>query len=244
MLRNDNFGGHVVIWYALIGTLALPPGAPAQVVISEFAAATSEREVIYPVDGSAPRVGPYVPWFDPALLRMPVGGGRVAVWDRLRGGRDRHPGGDQRLRRPPMMRRVRRRSAWSANTTPAFTAFLNGKEVARRNMGSPGYHAAREQEAFNAYVSAAEEVIDLAPRRIARRRRKHSAIQLHNDAVVYSMKMAPWPEIEGAAAPLVAPGESWRYFHGLVEPSGGVFDRSFLAASPGWRRSNGARWLR
>ena len=120
-----------------------------------------------------------------------------------------------------------------------FIAFLNGVEVARRNMGNPGMFAYRDQTAFNTNVpSAAAETIALG---IASNRlftgTNFLCIQTHNKVLTGTdganfLSMADLNIGGSAPESLVTNTTTWKYFVGSAEPSGGVVDYGLISGVP------------
>ncbi len=120
-----------------------------------------------------------------------------------------------------------------------FIAFLNGVEVARRNMGNPGMFAYRDQAAFNTNVpSAAAEtiVLGIASNRLVTGT-NFLCIETHNKALTGTdganfLSMADL-RIGGAApVSLVTNNAAWKYFAGVSEPSGGLTDYGLINGLP------------
>lgn len=117
-----------------------------------------------------------------------------------------------------------------------FIAFLNGVEVARRNMGNAGMYAYRDQTAFNTNVpSAPATVIDLgAANARLRAGTNRLCIQTHNKAVT-SGDFLSMADLRIAGTPvvgLVTNTTVWRYFAGVAEPSGGLIDYGIINGLP------------
>lgn len=117
-----------------------------------------------------------------------------------------------------------------------FIAFLNGVEVARRNMGNPGMYAYRDQTAFNTnFPGAAATVIDLgAANTRLRAGTNRLCIQTHNKSVTSGdfLSMADLRISGSPAVTLVANTDVWRYFAGVAEPSGGLIDYGIIDGVP------------
>lgn len=120
-----------------------------------------------------------------------------------------------------------------------FIAFLNGVEVARRNMGNAGMFGYCDQTAFNTNPPAVAAVaIDLgAASDVLLPGDNVLCIQTHNKALTGGdastfLSMADL-HLKGASpATLVTNNATWRYFVGLAEPSGGVVDHGLLGGVP------------
>jgi autotransporter-associated beta strand protein len=111
-----------------------------------------------------------------------------------------------------------------------FVAFLNGKEVARRNMGVPGMFAFRDQTSFSANTNVGIETIVLGlATNLLVSGDNLLCIQTHNFAVTGANSDTLLCQADlsiSTASPLmlVANTSDWRYFVGAVEPSGGLID--------------------
>lgn len=110
-----------------------------------------------------------------------------------------------------------------------FIAFLNGREIARRNMGNLGMFAFHDQTAFNPRsTTAGAETINIGAANTQLIEGENVlCVQVHNQAVGGSVGdtllfLADLQLVGGAT--LVTQGSDWKYFPGLVEPSGGVLD--------------------
>jgi autotransporter-associated beta strand protein len=117
-----------------------------------------------------------------------------------------------------------------------FIAFVNGVEVARRNMGNPGMFAYRDQTAFNTNVpSAAAITIDLgAASNLLAAGTCFLCVQTHNKAVTSGDFLSMADLRIGGASPvsLVTNNTVWKYFAGVAEPSGGLIDYGLLDGIP------------
>jgi hypothetical protein len=244
----------------LLGTVAVP----AQVVLNEISAAASDR-TLQRTPGEYPRVGMTRSWlepsFDDSLWREGVGpfgfgwaNGSNFVTELS----------------APMQNRaislyVRKTFVVSAsdavaagtlqltvNYNDGFIAFINGVEVARRNMGSPGMFAFRDQPAFN--VGGGVETINLgAASNYLASGENIICLQGHNQSLAggsgWSFALHAELRLSGGAT-LVAPDAAWRYFPGVAEPSGGLVDHGLFdvlgldATAMAWaaRNFNDATW--
>lgn len=117
-----------------------------------------------------------------------------------------------------------------------FVAYLNGKEVARRNMGPPGLFVHAEQSAFNAVTDAVEEVIEipLAQTPLVAGRNL-LAIQVHKTQPGYEQFNPPLNpdgtmllditvEVAGLTSAVVRSADLWSYYVGQTEPARGLLD--------------------
>lgn len=120
-----------------------------------------------------------------------------------------------------------------------FIAFVNGVEVARRNMGNAGMFGYRDQTAFNSNAPSAAPVtigIGAANTRLATGN-NILCIQTHNKALTGGdassfLSMADLRIAGATPTTLVANNSAWKYFVGLMEPSGGVVDHGLLGGVP------------
>jgi autotransporter-associated beta strand protein len=219
--------------------------SPAQVVINELSAAASDR-LLMRGNGGNIQVGSTIPWqalaFDDARWQTgygPFGFGGfpdVTIATQLYG--------EMANRTPSLYLRKRFTVAVEQATSTAnlqlivryndgFIAFLNGEEVARRNMGNSGMFAYRDHLAFNPSHTSPLETINLP---IANTLLVESenvlAIQAHNRGLrggwAGNFLIQADLQIAGSA-PLVTHNSEWKYFPGHAEPSGGVIDYGRLA---------------
>lgn len=113
------------------------------------------------------------------------------------------------------------------NYDDGFVAYLNGVEVARRTTGAAGSFAWHDQEAFNAKTAGTTETISLgSAKSLLRAGTNTLAVQVHNNTISDSRLFCSATLRIGGTAPvvLVAPSTTWRWFAGIVEPAGGVYD--------------------
>ncbi|MDX2109844.1 MAG: lamin tail domain-containing protein [Verrucomicrobiota bacterium] len=206
----------------------------AQVVINEIMATSTDRELQWTADGT-PYVGHGPAWwmeaYDDAFWLSgsgPFGFNAGTVGTNVKSKVDGIT--------PSLYLRttftVSATDATSANPVKlsvrcndGFIAYLNGKEVARKNMGAKGLMVYSDQIAFN--PGDLNVTIDLgAASGLLRSGTNSLAVQVHNNAVddgklliATALKTGA-----GAATTLVAENKSWKYWVGLCEPSGGLFD--------------------
>ena len=241
----------------LVALLLLLAGAGAalslhaQVVLNEIVAANSDRLLRRPAPGY-PQLGVTTPWYQPAFddsaWRSANGafgfGGFAAVavgTDTSLAMQNKTP--SLYLRRAFM---VTADQAAATNNVElvmlfndGFIAFLNGVEVARRNMGNPGMFAYHDQLAFNPATNTLATNLNLGP---ALSRlvpgTNWLCIQAHNSAlagagaetflVKADLRLAtPTPVV------FVVANGTWKTFVGTVEPSGGLPDVGLLAGLDG-----------
>jgi len=113
-----------------------------------------------------------------------------------------------------------------------FIAFVNGKEIARKNMGPPNAFGFHDQHAYNSHSPGTPENIYSSPaNEILVEGTNIIAIQLHNqdinDSSMSILFINSSPEIQ-----IVSNSDVWNYFVGFAEPSGGIFDPRVLEPTP------------
>lgn len=222
--------------FALLGGLAFFCAQPAhsQFVINEFVASVSDRELRWTEDGT-PYVGHGPAWWMEGYSdgfwaegAAPFGFGT--------GGLGTNVGTQMDDVTPSLyLRHSFSVSGGNAGSQEAlnliircddgFIAYLNGKEVARRNMGPVGLIAYADQNAFN--PGNLNLTINLgSAASLLKTGTNVLAIQAHNNEVGDGrLLMAASLRIGASGGPvLVAESASWKYWVGVCEPSGGVFD--------------------
>lgn len=120
-----------------------------------------------------------------------------------------------------------------------FIAFINGVEVARRNMGNTDMFAYRDQTAFNTnkpHVAAETIGLGAANTRLVTGINLLS-IQTHNKSLTGNdganfLSMADLRIAGATPTTLVTNNSSWKYYVGQMEPSGGVVDYGLLGGVP------------
>jgi len=111
-----------------------------------------------------------------------------------------------------------------------FIAWVNGVEVGRANMGPPDQHVYHDQVAFRG--ASTTDNLDLGPASgVLVAGTNVISIQAANQTLSGNMRISGEMEISGGAT-LVPAGSTWSYFPGHVEPSGGLFESSFLPGGP------------
>lgn len=133
-----------------------------------------------------------------------------------------------------------------------FVAYLNGVEIARRNLGAAKAYAWHDQHTYNTHLAGTAETISLgAANSLLQSGTNLLAIQLHNNALAEGAADAPFTASGGGKlycdaaltlaettqVNLVSAADTWRYFVGVCEPSGGILDPTDLASLP-----NGPNW--
>ena len=240
-----------LLWVvAMVGLgLQLTPG---QVVINEFVAAASDR-LLQREPGAYPRVGMTTPWqaaaYDDSRWSVGPGPFGFGTFTGVTLGTD--------LSGPLRNRAVSVYLRKTFTVTPAqatngaalqlpvryndgFIAFLNGVEVARRNLGKPGMFAFHDQTAFNSNLNNPSlETISLGAANTRLVPGENVlCIQAHNQSLAGAAGANFLLQAELRLAvgdTLVSSTSAWKYFPGLSEPSGGVLDyglyQDFLQAN-------------
>ncbi|MFC0016755.1 chitobiase/beta-hexosaminidase C-terminal domain-containing protein [Roseibacillus persicicus] len=229
------------LWVAAIGVLQ-PHLCLGQLLINEFSATNSDRLLVRET-GQYPRVGNTVPWqsasYDDSQWETgdgPFGFGSV-------GGVSlgTNVSAEMQNQTPTLyLRKSFNVSSGIAASTSnlelkvryndGFIAYLNGVEIARRNMALPGMFAYRDQPAYNSSSSSALTTITVGvASSLLQDGENQLAIQVHNlTAGNSSLLLAA--DLELANGTTVVDGStSWNYFAGLAEPSGGLVDYGLLA---------------
>ncbi|MEM7392752.1 MAG: chitobiase/beta-hexosaminidase C-terminal domain-containing protein, partial [Verrucomicrobiota bacterium] len=211
--------------------------------IRELSAHASDRLLTWSEDG-VPRLGHGPHWFDPdyddrhwQTGAAPFGYG-VGVW-----GTDLR---DEMFRLHPSLyiRQGFEVSAPDAARTnllvlyiefnDGFVARLNGREIARRNMGPPHLFAWHDQEAFNG-IETETLTLDLGPADGWLQEGENLlAIQGHNvRAADFTFELYALLYIEDPIL-VVAGVSDWSYRLGSSEPSGGVYDPTVSDGFEDW----------
>lgn len=242
---------HPVILVAVLATAPLlPRQLPAAVVINEFAAAASDRTIARE-PGQLPHVGLATPWQAPAFDDVlwsegpgPFGFGTLAG---VTAATDTSAAMQGRVPSLYLRHRFVATSGQAAATAhlrllvrcnDGFVAYLNGAEIARRNLGPTGTFVAHDQTAFNADPAATAVTLDLgAASGLLAAGDNVLCIQAHNTLgdPADSSTFLCQASLELAGSPvttLVRNDATWRYFVGQTEPSGGVLDHGLLALDP------------
>ena len=116
-----------------------------------------------------------------------------------------------------------------------FIAFVNGKEIARKNMGPPNAFGFHDQHAYNIHSSGTPENIYFSNASdVLVEGTNIITIQVHNNdigdggmSIIADLFINSSPEVQ-----LVNNSNSWNYFIGFAEPSGGLFDPRVLEPLP------------
>ncbi|MFT5122508.1 MAG: hypothetical protein ACI97B_001139 [Verrucomicrobiales bacterium] len=118
----------------------------------------------------------------------------------------------------------------SVDYDDGFVAYLNGKEIARNNLGATGSFVYRDQPAYSEHEAGTPETITLGPANTLLLTGENIlAIQVHNRTLAGDdLSILANLKITSPDTALVNQGDTWRYFVGLIEPSGGFFDKHLL----------------
>jgi hypothetical protein len=231
----------------LLFTLCLAASARAQVVINEIVAANSDRLLSRAKPGY-PRLGVTTPWMLPEFndATWPTGNGPFGFgsWAGVVAGTDISAAMLGKV--PTLYLRktfnVTPEQAASATNlelvalyNDGFIAFLNGTEVARRNLGNAGMFAYHDQVALNPTTNLTASVIAVgaANTRLVPGT-NWLCIQAHNRALADAnasefLLKADLRLATTTPVMFVTNTAPWKYFVGTVEPSGGVLDPGLLA---------------
>ena len=234
----------------ILATWLATASTPGAVLINEFVASASDRLLIRE-PGQPPRAGLPTPWQHPDFEDTfwsespgPFGFGTLAG---VTAATDTSAAMQGRVPSLYLRRTFTATSAQAAATdtlqlqircNDGFVAYLNGVEIARRNLGPAGTFVFHDQPAFNPDAAATAVTITLgtaASRLIAGE--NTLCIQAHNvmadPAHAATFLCQASLEIAGTTTTaLVAAGDTWRFVVGVAEPSGGVVDHGLLRLQP------------
>ena len=218
-------------------------GALGQVRINEICATASDRVIRWDEEGRA-HIGSGMDWYEPEFDASdwsngagPIGMGLDAQEDLSSQMRSSTP--SFYMRQPFSASQVQ---ADSTNAlvlevvyTDGFVAYLNGKEIARKNAGAPGAPMMHDQPAFNGAArfitgfgnTVWTNTIDLgASLSLLRAGTNVLAVQSHNndtdflDAILQCKTV-----LKTASGEVLADyNGNWDWFVGVHEPSGGVVE--------------------
>jgi len=223
--------------------LCIASGAVAQVRINEICAVASDRLIRWDETGRA-RVGAGVNWYDAGFDALgwsngtgPVGmgaGGTIDVQAQMLG-----------TTPSVYMRKTFSASVAQATHpenltleveyTDGFVAYLNGKEIARKNAGAPGAPFMHDQVAFNGVSSRVtgfgnthwiETLILDTAGSLLQAGDNVLSIQSHNNDI-YLLDTTLYCKVtlkSGGGQVLANYDGDWNWFVGTHEPSGGVVD--------------------
>lgn len=233
-------------------------GARSQIVINEIMAAASERLLQWSEEG-VPRLGTGLAWYEEGFEDAqwqtglaPFGFGSLSNASPPAAIATNLATQMQNVTPTLYLRKSFEVSADDALRTEAlqfvvqyndgFVAYVNGREVCRRNAGPPKQFLYRDQVAYNTVPHAGSasgssetilETIALGSAAdILKPGTNVLAVQVLNASLTSSnLFLKPQLQIAGASTIMLIPAnDSWRYFPGLVEPSGGLFDPALLTS--------------
>ena len=204
----------------------------ADVIINELSAATSDRNLNY--EGDFPKVGPAISWierdFDDSNWKSgacPIGfgvGGLVT---------------EVNIQGKALTYYVRQKFILSAadaaktndlhlhiDYDDGFIAFVNGKEIGRKNMGPRGAFAYHDQISYNGVMAGAKDIYRHNASAFLVEGTNVIAVQVHNNHIDNpGMIVSPDLYINGSPeTQIVNHSDVWKYFVGYYEPSGGLVD--------------------
>ncbi len=228
----------------IISLLFIAANSRATVVINEITAAASDRILSYSVD-DYPLLGNEIQWmnidFNDETWKSGNGGfgyGRSGLGTYLQ----------SEIQGKSVSLYIRQKfivSAANAAKTNSlrfqvdyddgFIAFVNGKEIARKNMGPESAFGFHDQHAYNGHgPGAPENIYSPNASDILVEGTNVITIQIHNRdindggmSIIADLFINSSPEIQ-----IVDNSDLWNYFVGLAEPSGGIFDPRLLRPDP------------
>jgi autotransporter-associated beta strand protein len=222
--------------------------ASGQVVINEVMAANSDR-LLQRTSPGYPRLGITTPWYlsgyDDSLWSTGNGPFGFGTFSGVTLGKNTSAAMQNKLA-ALYVRKAFPVTAGQAGSTnelqlvtrfnDGFIAFVNGVEVARRNMGNPGMFAYRDQTAFNTNVPSAAAIaigLGMASNRLFTGT-NILCIQTHNKTTTSGDFLSMADLRIGGTAPvsLVTNSAAWKYFAGVSEPSGGLIDYGLINGLP------------
>ena len=223
----------------LLFLLLISAPSRADLQINEISATHSDRLLVRE-PGEYPRVGNTIPWqdadYDDSNWRS--GNGPFGFGTSVSPGTN-VAGDIQNFSLSLYLRKTFSVSAGNAasNATlqldvrhdDGFIAFLNGVEVARRNMGFPGMFAYRDQPAYNANNSTAVNTINLGTASsLLQEGDNLLCIQVHNQTSSGGGDILLSADLKLSGGTIMDGDTAWRYFGGLAEPAGGLVDYGLL----------------
>lgn len=134
------------------------------------------------------------------------------------------------------------------NYDDGVVLYLNGVEVARRNLGPTNLFVYADQSSFNSRTAFLSETLTLPPAStLLRPGRNVLAAQIHNffpgsDVFPFDPDFFFYADLTLSSSParaLVHNNDTWSYHVGVVEPSGGVFDPDLATLDPSLARFSG-----
>ncbi len=221
----------------LFVSIVVSPAAFSTVVINEFMAATSDRLLQWD-DSGVSRLGSGTAWYENSFddthwvsAPGPLGYGVAGL------GTDidfRHEARSLYVRRTFNVSSAQAQS--NANLIldidydDGFVAFLNGREIMRKSLGGANMWVYHDQPAYNQRMAGTTDTFEIGIASAYLQPGENVlAIQVHNWDIEFwkvpiaqdTFKISAALRINGLGS-LVEPGDSWRYFIGHHEPSGGV----------------------
>lgn len=112
------------------------------------------------------------------------------------------------------------------NYDDGFVAFLNGVEVARRNMGTTGAFNYHDQPAYNNRGNRTETITLGTVADLILTGDNILAVQVHSHTANSTIRFAAGLALGNSS--IVSNNETFKIFTGFTEPSGGVFDPGLL----------------
>lgn len=112
-----------------------------------------------------------------------------------------------------------------------FVAYINGVEIARKNLGAPKHFVYAAQRAYNAAAgSGISDILTVPANQVLVGGSNVLAVQVHNYDLATGLKLDAALSLNGGASLVSsgAAGGDWRYFVGHHEPSGIVVDTKLV----------------
>ena len=224
---------------ALFLSLSLSLPGLGQLLINELATTHSDRLLVREA-GAYPRVGNTIPWQSAGYddLNWQSGNGPFGFGTSFSIGTN-VSGEIQNFSPSLYLRKNFNVSAGNAASgatlqldvryDDGFIAYLNGVEVARRNMGFPGMFAYRDQPAYIARSSTAVTTINLGTASsLLQEGDNLLSIQVHNQTASGGGDILLAADLKLSGGTIMDGDTAWKYFGGLAEPSGGLVDYGLL----------------
>lgn len=224
----------------LLATLCLTGLLRAQVTINELAANPSEKVVKWSASG-VPSVGSGTAWNALAfnhtswsLGSSPLGHGFTGL------GTDLTTTMSGKAYSLYLRKEFTASSVQAASTAllrlqidynDGFVAYLNGVEIARKNLGATGHFVFASQRAYNAATTSGFSDLTTVPaNQVLVTGTNVLAIQVHNYDLATSVKLDAALSLTGGAILINSgsTGGTWRYRVGFHEPSGIVVDTKLV----------------
>ncbi|MDB4673722.1 lamin tail domain-containing protein, partial [Verrucomicrobiales bacterium] len=229
-------------------TLAAP--LPAQVVINELSATSSERQIRYDSDG-VPRLGAEAAWWETEFTPRGWATGRFPMGHSANGLNTDLSAVMKGVTPSFFTRRLFTASAAVAASSDTLQitlehddgviVYINGKEAGRLNAGPENHYLYSDQPGYRS-DDVETNVIDLGPASDWLVDGENLiAVAYHNGDAGFKDGTSNVPDLDAPAeldvslaisegATLVAASGPCIYFVGLSEPSGGIFDPATLSA--------------